>query len=242
MEQHLVIPATDIEYSVSILAGNSRVSLDSHKNEIIVQPQIAAFRAALIRAKKISQATQKLPSISIAFDHRGVFRKQFLIDGLTHSQQRKPRLSQLRPEIRVAFESVATELDIPLNAISVIHEDSARTHASHIIQNGHVPKTLIRFIRAQQDSEEETCTIDNSRVTYAAITSEYFASSIAKDTQILEVFFEDDAWSKVDVYMRGAVLMEELGSPVEIQLRLVNKAGRVLGKSDENHRFTRQQK
>lgn len=242
MAQHIVAPVTDTEYKVSILAGNSRVSLDHHKNEIIVQPQIAAFRAALIRAKKISQATQRLPSISIAFDHRGVFRKQFLIDGLTHSQQRKPRLSQLRPEIRIAFESVATELDISLSTISVIHEDSARTHANHIIQNSHVHKTLIRFMHTQQDSEEDAHSIDSCRVTCAAVTSEYFASSVAKDTRILEVFFENDAWSRVDVYIRGAVLMEELGSPVEIQLRLVNKAGHVLGKGDENHRFTRQQK
>jgi len=76
--------------AISILAGNSRVSRDDETGIITVQAQLAAFRAALSRAVEIKDTSDTLPSISIALDHRGTFRKQFLLDGLTNSQKRQP--------------------------------------------------------------------------------------------------------------------------------------------------------
>ncbi len=234
---------------ISILAGNSRVNRDEETGLITVQPQIAAFKAALLRAIEIKNLTQVLPTISIALDHRGTFRKQFLLDGLTNSQKRHPKLAQLRAEIVAVFQPIADELGIPLTAISIIHEDSARTHASHVIQTGNLPTGLMRLMKADQSqadddldddhaSEADTCGVgsrDVDRVTCAAVTSEYFLSSLNKDASVLEVFFENDIWSQPNVYTRGAVVMKELGSTVDVRLRIVDKSGVVLGAKKSPH-------
>jgi hypothetical protein len=136
---------------ISIMAGNSRVSRDVETGAITVQAQLAAFRAALSRAVEIKGNSDTLPSISIALDHRGTFRKQFLLDGLTNSQKRHPKLSQLRPEIVAVFQPLTDEFGIPLHAIAVIHEDSARTHASHLIQTSDLPVGLMRLMRVDPD-------------------------------------------------------------------------------------------
>jgi len=248
------MPPSDI----SILAGNSRVSRDEATGIITVQPQLAAFKAALLRAAEIRSTTNKLPSISIALDHRGTFRKQFLIDGLTNSQKRHPKLSQLRQEIIDVFQPAADDVGIELSAVAVIHEDSARTHASHIIQTAGLPTGLLRLMKANEDLDDDDADEDDSldagagipancgvvgnrdvdRVTCAAVTSEYFSSSIDKHSRILEVFFENDIWSQANVYTRGAIVLQELGSKVQVRLRIVDKSGVVLGAKNQRQQIT----
>lgn len=242
-------PATRAPF-MSIMAGNSRVSRDDVTNVISVQPQLAAFQAALARANEVKALTGRLPAISLALDHRGTFRKQFLRDGLTNSQKRHPKLSQLKPEIVAVFGPVAEQAGITLDAISIIHEDSARTHASHIIQTTNLSGSLERMMKVAQDDEdddedepehdaghhgaESACAIGSravDRVTCAAVTSEYFLSSLDKQSAILEVFFENDIWSQPNVYTRGAVVMRELGHDIDVRLRVVDKSGVVLGAS-----------
>jgi len=232
---------------ISIMAGNSRVSRDEESGAITVQAQLAAFRAALARAVEIKAVTGQFPAVSLALDHRGTFRKQFLKDGLTNSQKRHPKLSQLKQEVIAAFQPTADAMGVSLDSIFIIHEDSARTHASHVIQTADLPDALIRMMKVDapddddDDEDEEThdaqggaCSVgarEVDRVTCAAVTSEYFLSSLDKQSGILEVFFENDIWSQSNVYTRGAVVMREMGHDIEVRLRMVEKSGNVLGVS-----------
>ena len=117
---------------VSILAGNSRVYFNE-SNEVTVDCQLMAFDAALSCAKKIQESEGYLPRISVAFDHLGIFRLQFLAEGLTNSQKRNPRLNNLHYSIQELYETVSEKHQIALCEISVIHEDSARQHLVHIL-------------------------------------------------------------------------------------------------------------
>lgn len=94
---------------ISILAGNFRVSLND-QNEVEVDCQFFAFEAALRLAKKIQAKENYLPAISVAFDHIGVFRLQFLAKGLTNSQKRHPRLNNLHPVIKEMFYLIQENL------------------------------------------------------------------------------------------------------------------------------------
>ncbi|MBA9076556.1 hypothetical protein [Rufibacter quisquiliarum] len=225
------------EVNISIFAGNSRVSLDE-TNRILVEPQLMAFDAALKRASDLRMQVNSLPYISIAFDHKGIFRKQFLKSGLTNSQKRHPKLSQLTHEIVTLFEPYALKYAIALSDITVIHEDSARMHASYIIETGNHPQELLHWMQASVESLDEDDKVDvedstthnTNRVTCALVTSEYFASSVKNSTRSLEVFFENDPWSRVSVYVRGVKLMEGLGRDIKVKLLLVSKQGRVFGR------------
>ncbi len=70
------------ETNVSILAGNSRVYLNED-SKIVIEAQLKAFEVALIFAKRSQDECGQLPRISVAFDHHGIFRLQFLIENLS---------------------------------------------------------------------------------------------------------------------------------------------------------------
>jgi len=220
--------------SVCILAGNSRLDL-KEDGSVAVQPQLRAFEAGLALAGDCLAETGELPMLSVAFDHRGVFRRQFLIPGLTNSQKRHPRLSQLRPEVVAVFEDSARRLGIPLEQILAIHEDSARTQIDHLLNTADLSWEIRTRMMAVGESNDtmpvcSVATKNRPRVTCAAITSAYFrkASSIALDEDVLlEVFFEDTPWSRVLAYVRGLQLTHSLGIAASIRLNLVDGEGTV---------------
>jgi hypothetical protein len=51
---------------------------------------------------------------------------------------------------------------------------------------------------------------------------------LGKDSKVLEVFIEDDPWTQVNVYTRGASVMKALGNEARVRLHLVNKQGQIL--------------
>lgn len=213
---------------VSILAGNSRLDVGDDR-VINIQAQQQAFQAGLIRADEIRRQSGQLPPISIAFDHKGVFRRQFLRDGLSNSRKRNPRLSDLRSEIVDAFAPPAQALDIPLEHILVIHEDSARTHAEYVLSTTPMPAE-VRHRMLVTPTERPTCGAPNgSKITCAAITSEYFCKAANADGSlnqaVLEVFFEASPWSEVLAYVRGLQLTHALGMRFGIRLNLVTPEG-----------------
>ena len=216
--------------NTSILAGNSRVYLDPDTGHLTVEPQLAAFRAGIRRAVEISNETGALPQVSVAFDHMGIFSKQFLGDGLTNSQKRRPKVSQLRSEIVEVFQKAADDIGIALSSVKAIHEDAARDHASRMTDRDDFPKDLLDvFLRKLNPGEEDKIEIFKQsgdhyvrRVTCAAITTEYFKSS-AGTAETLEVFIEDDGWTKEALYKRGAGLMSRIGHPLDVKLFMVNK-------------------
>ena len=136
---------TEAASSIAILAGNSRIGMSG--TSVHVQAQLVAFDAALARASEIAAYADFPPRISIAFDHQGIFRRQFLKPGLTNSQQRNPRLSHLRSEAVECFAPTADKWNIPLDSIFVIHEDSARTRIDHLLSTKQLPPALLRSRR-----------------------------------------------------------------------------------------------
>ncbi|MBD2784551.1 hypothetical protein ID858_07505 [Xenorhabdus sp. DI] len=223
------------ETNINILAGNSRVYLDQ-EDKIVVEAQLKAFEAALILSKKIQDKCGQLPRISIAFDHRGIFRLQFLADNLSNSQKRNPRLSQLHTSIVNVFLPIAEKHQISLGEIRVIHEDSARQHLVHILASEEIPEILKQRMVSKSTSDSKPSMSDISyeeptqKLTCAAITKEYFekAAGDNKNTDtLLEVFFEDCVWSRALAYVRGLQLSHMLGVSSAIRLNLVSETGDV---------------
>ncbi len=223
------------ETNVSILAGNSRVYLNKD-SEIVVEAQLKAFEAALMFAKRSQDECGQLPRISVAFDHHGIFRLQFLIENLTNSQKRNPRLSHLHASIRNIFLPVTEKYQIPLSEIRVIHEDSARQHLVHTLDSGEIPEIITRRMVSKNLADGKPPTSDASyeeptqKLTCAAITKEYFEKAAGDhkgSDAILEVFFEDCAWSRALAYVRGLQLSHMLGVSTAIRLNLVNEEGEV---------------
>lgn len=206
-----------------ILAGNSRVSRDNDGN-IVVQAQLRAFDAALHLARQEQDRGRPLPGLSVAFDHQGIFRLQFLTENLTNSQKRRPRLSHLHPSIQQIFLPVAEKYRIPLSAIQAIHEDSARQHLTHTLATQQLPERLIRrMLGVSTDAQESS-----HKLTCAAITKEYFAraaDSRSGQHAYLDVFFEQCAWSENLAYVRGLQLSHLLGVSASIRLNLVDEFG-----------------
>ncbi|PHM58809.1 hypothetical protein Xekk_01018 [Xenorhabdus sp. KK7.4] len=221
------------ENNISILAGNSRVYLDK-EDKIVVEAQLKAFEAALVLAKKIQEKCGQLPKISIAFDHRGIFRLQFLADNLSNSQKRNPRLSQLHTSIVNVFLPIAEKHQISLGEIRVIHEDSARQHLVHILASEEIPEILKQRMVSKSTSDSKPSMSDVSyeeptqKLTCAAITKEYFEKAAGNNTDtLLEVFFEDCVWSRALAYARGLQLSHMLGVSSAIRLNLVSETGDV---------------
>jgi hypothetical protein len=124
-------------------------------------------------------------------------------------------------------------LNIPHDHILVIHEDSARTHAEHLLSTQPIPAE-VRHRMVTAAAERSTCGISNSsKLTCAAITSEYFCKAVEVEASpsatqaLLEVFFEASPWSEVLAYVRGLQLTHALGMRFDIRLNLVTSTGAV---------------
>ncbi|EIC84268.1 hypothetical protein [Serratia sp. M24T3] len=220
---------------ISILAGNSRVSINDNNN-IDIECQVAAFEAALKFAYKIREEQGYLPKISVAFDHIGIFRLQFLTEGLTNSQKRHPRINNLHPTIRKIYEPVSEKYQIPLDKIIAIHEDSARQHLMHIISTKDISQDiyqrLVTKVHVNEIIKDDSIVAQaqSLKLTCGAITKEYFdrAAGGKKDAHaFLDVFFEESPWSKSLIFARGIQLSHLLGLNTAIRLNLVSEAGEI---------------
>lgn len=217
------------------MAGNSRVCRDEN-NDITVEAQLNAFEAGLRLAKQYLDNNGQLPRLSVAFDHHGIFRLQFLSDNLTNSQKRRPRLSHLHYSIQQIFLPIAEKYQIPLSEINAIHEDSARQHLVHLLKTGDIDEMFTRRMLFDSPTENTSATTDvhnkapKQKLTCAAITKEYFeraAGEYQSKEAVLDVFYEDSSWSRSLAYARGLQLSHLLGVETDIRLNLVNMAGEV---------------
>lgn len=231
--------------NVSFLAGNSRVER-LEDGTIKIQPELAAFQAALERARQIHP--ERLGTVAVAFDHRGIFRKQFLVTGLSNKEKRNPHLHQIHPAIRAVFAPVAEAARFRLDRVMVIHEDSARSHLDFLYRTNRLPdheKPHI-FDRYEYSCEKEAkiCGVPGEsgpRLGCAAITWQYYwkasgevggplpqlAASPAQPDHLLEVFIEQDPWCQPEAYTSGVLIAQRLGPRVTFRLNAVSKTGKV---------------
>jgi hypothetical protein len=228
---------------IAILAGNSRLATAAD-GSIYVEPQLRAFEAALRCARDTYADTGVLPPISIAFDHKGVFRQHFLVRGLTNSQKRNPRLSQLRPEVLNVFAPILELYGIIAENIFIIHEDSARTHIAHILQTTEISAAIRRRMLADAGEDEKTnasCALTAThgpKLTCAAITREYFVKATrdsGTSNVLLEVFFEKAPWSQALAYVRGLQMTHLLGARNAIRLNSIDEDGTMYSSSIINN-------
>lgn len=225
--------------NVCILAGNSRLDVNEDQS-IKVESQLHAFSAGLTFADLLRQERGELPSVSIGFDHKGTFRKHFLADGLSRSQKRYPRLSNLCNDVTAVYEQAAREVNVPLEHIMVIPEDSARTRMTNQLEKIELPpeirNRLVVAIAPPQDETPNACTIGDvtrTKINCNAMTVEYFRRAahekegLGGSDTLLEIFFEDDLWSRVNAWMRGLQLTHILGESFAMRLNLVDASGAV---------------
>jgi len=221
--------------NTSILAGNSRLNI-ANDGTVEIDAQLRAFEAGIRLADHIRNLTGTLPAVSIAFDHKGVFRKQFLRDGLTNRQKRNPKLSQLRNCIVEVFEGVAAMYNVSVSDVFVIHEDSAKFHAAHLVEHANLQPDIIRRVTKEQivDSASITssCSLLSGGISCAAITTEYFRKAFQRPcgqddgtSSLLEVFFEESPWSTISVYSRGLQLAHLVGINCAMRLNMVAEDG-----------------
>jgi len=237
------IESSSASASVAIIAGNSRVDLQPKSELLSVEPQIFAFRAGLALSQQYSQAGIQ-SVVSLAMDHKGVFRKSFLCEGLSNSAKRNPRLSQLHPEVARVFTQETGSHGPSAQSIRIMAEDSARTHALHVVNSGLCPSYLKRWMTVPSDSPPKstpagtcgalgkTCGNGSSspseRVTCAAVTAEYYAKALKlANADTLEVCIQNDPWTKLSVFIRGAALLRAMGSQATIRLHCALPSGEV---------------
>ena len=219
---------------LSILAGNSRLCVDEN-GLIFVEAQLKAFEAALKYAKKLKDYNNTLPRISVAFDHHGIFRLQFLDDNLSNSQKRHPRLCHLHPSIQSVFKTISDKYQIGLDEIHAIQEDSARQNLVHTLKSQDIDEAVTKRILFEESSDissnQDSLTQEpKQKLTCAGITKEYFERAAGKNqhqSDILEVFYEDCSWSRSLAYARGLQLSHLLGVRSGIRLNLVGSNGTV---------------
>ncbi|NOH72563.1 hypothetical protein F0225_14610 [Vibrio pectenicida] len=219
---------------ISILAGNSRLCFDEN-NIILVEAQLKAFEAALKYAKQCKDNDGILPRISVAFDHHGIFRLQFLDDNLSNSQKKHPKLSHLHPSIQKVFQKISDQYQIELNEINAIQEDSARQNLVHTLKSQSIDESVTKRMLFEEPSDissntNATIQEPKQKLTCAGITKEYFERAAGKNqhqSDILEVFYEDCSWSRSLAYARGLQLSHLLGVNSGIRLNLVDSSGTI---------------
>lgn len=164
------------------------------EGKLKVDAQIMAFEEAM---KVVAECRTKIAKIGIAFDHMGLFRKQFVDNtlGLTRKRLKHLKLSDLKPEIREAYESIAAKYGVALNEISVISEDICRARVvnklgSQINRNAFVERNLEcsgETCNLPEESERSDFKV-NCRGIAAAIID-----SLAKDSNEVKTFWVYDA-------------------------------------------------
>jgi len=212
------------------LAGNSRVSIEDKFP--VVEPQLLAFRAAVNDANRRKEQFGTDIFVSVAFDHKGVFRKQFLKNGLPNSRKRHPKLTDLLPQFSGPFIESASQLGFDAASISALHEDSAKTHISYLTSNDLVPDSIKARMVASESSDEHGDSCEIGKTTCASITAEYYRSAVrpvshVAGASLLEVYIELDPWSVPAIYGRGIALAHRLGISAAIRLNIVSKSGAI---------------
>jgi hypothetical protein len=112
---------------ISVLAANSRVYLGDN-SDIVVEPQLKAFDAALQFARQRLDNGDQLPRLSVAFDHHGIFRLQFLVKNLSHGQKGRA--------VELAMENLTTEPE-RLRVLRDVLEQHIIEHVADVQINGH---------------------------------------------------------------------------------------------------------
>lgn len=112
---------------IVVLAGNPRV--EKSGSRIIIEPQEEAFTEAMQLVERLRGSIVK---IYIAFDHRGVFRDQFLKPTTSNRKCKKASLAYTIEEIQQLYRPIAQKYEVELGDIGIITEAECRMHMLQI--------------------------------------------------------------------------------------------------------------
>ncbi len=212
------------EMKLSILAGNPKVDIVDDKIEI--DPQFAAFEEAM---KVAQECRDRIAKIGIAFDHKGLFRDQFVRAGLSNRRLKHLRLSDLEPGITSVYEKTASRYGVDLSDISVISEDICR--AKVVAQTGYkinpADMSGFAFTERSQKCTDEACNKSDLKVNCRGITAAII-HSLSKGADEIQTFWVyDPIRVKPETISMGTKLVEDLfGVKIPILQTLILPNGR----------------
>lgn len=225
-----------------VLAGYARVSTQDD-GKIAVEAQLRAFRAALQFAHEYFLSTGDQLSLSLGFDHRGSFRKQFVAKDASNRQRRNPTLRDLHPQIVQTFGRIAEEFGIDISTIAVLPQDSARTRITQaLLGSGRSVRELRGLIAFPADHTDigKACEhVDETegdslapKATCAALVLEDYKLAVkgrtaSEDQSRLEVFLEECTWNPTDLFVKAIQYGTKIGMDLAVRLHLVSKSGKV---------------
>ena len=195
---------------LSILAGNPKVEINEGRIEI--DPQLSAFEEAM---KVVSTSRNRIEKIGIAFDHKGLFRNQFVDPslGLSNRRLKHLKLADLRREIISVYEDIAYAYGVSLENISVFSEDVCRAKVVNQLAGRMHPYLLVE--RGVQ-CEDTSCNTYNARpesdfkVNCRGITAAIIAG-LAINTDEIHTFWSfDPVRVKPATITQGSELAREI--------------------------------
>ncbi|MEK9166969.1 MAG: hypothetical protein AAB836_01565 [Patescibacteria group bacterium] len=208
---------------LSILAGNPKVELI--EGQVQIDPQLPAFEEAM---KLAQECRDRIAKIAIAFDHKALFRNQFVGYELSNRRMKHLRLADLKPEIVSVYEEAAADYGVNLSGISVISEDICR--AKVVQQTGYkinpTDMSGFAFTERGQKCNEEACDKSDDKsdlkVNCRGITAAII-HSLSKDTDEIQTFWVyDPVRVKPETISQGTVLARDLfGVKIPIQQTLI---------------------
>jgi hypothetical protein len=164
------------------------------EGRVKVDAQLEAFEEAM---KVIADSRGRISKIGIAFDHIGLFREQFVDPtlGLKNRRLKYLKLSDLKPEIREAYENTATKYGVTLKEISVISEDICRAKVVNKL-GMNIDRDV--FVERNIQCNGESCNLPETteksdfKVNCRGITAAII-DSLAKDADEIKTFWVYDS-------------------------------------------------
>lgn len=204
---------------LSILAGNPKVELID--GQVQIDPQLPAFEEAM---KVAQESRDRIAKIAVAFDHKALFRNQFVGSDLSNRRLKHLRLADLKPEIKSAYEETATRYGVDLSEISVISEDICR--AKVVQQTGYKINSAdmsgFAFTERGQKCTEEACDKSDLKVNCRGITAAII-HTLSKGADEIQTFWVyDPVRVKPETISQGTVLAGDIfGVKIPIQQTLI---------------------
>jgi hypothetical protein len=206
--------------SLSVIAGNPRAELEGDE-PVVTRTQAHAFRLAM---RFVEARRAEVAKIGIAFDHSGMFIRQFLdpAQSQTDRMKRRPTLAHVHPALRMPYAEIAAEHGVAPEDIRIYGEDVSRS-----IMRQHHPRSPYAFSESPACCDAGICDSAESaesdwKVNCRGIMAGLMARA-ARDVDELHAFWQYEPKRMEPVMMlRGTELAHEvLGVRAQVRHRML---------------------